>query len=47
VDTWAEAILTWKNKVPAINQTEALKIMKDSNFNIEKAVKQLEQIYQN
>ncbi|MDB9455553.1 glycosyltransferase family 1 protein [Dolichospermum circinale] len=46
-DTWAEAILTWKNKVPGINQTEALKIMKDSNFNIEKAVKQLEQIYQN
>ncbi len=46
-DTWAEAILTWKNTRPTINQTEALKIMKDSNFNIEKAVKQLEQIYQN
>ena len=46
-DTWAEAILNWKNKAPAINQTEALKIMKDSNFNIDKAVKQLEQIYQN
>ena len=46
-DTWAEAILTWKNTAPTINQTDALKIMKDSNFNIEKAVKQLEKIYQN
>ena len=45
-DIWAEVILAWRNTPPAINQSDALTIMTNSKFNIEKCVKELEQIYQ-
>ncbi|MEB3179197.1 MAG: glycosyltransferase family 1 protein [Nostocaceae cyanobacterium] len=44
-EKWAEEILQQRSRRPKINQSEALALVKNSPFNIENAVKQLEEIY--
>jgi glycosyltransferase involved in cell wall biosynthesis len=43
--TWAETVLTGRKAMPALTQPEVLRVMEQSPFNIERSVKELEQIY--
>lgn len=46
VSDWVDVLLTWQNRIPKGVQTDALRLVQATSFNIEISVKQLSKIYQ-
>lgn len=46
VSDWVDVLLAWQNRIPKSVQTDALRLVQATSFNIETSVKQLSKIYQ-